>query len=143
MKKFIVFIITAIMLMATATITASAQYAYAYKIPTAREMVVQQSDGQLIPFTETKEYKEAKRLRDKGMGEAFVGLGVELASATIMMLSSNFDDEEVAMLIGGIGVGLGAVVCIVGSCRWAKGETRIRDLRLSYALSGNGIVVTF
>ena len=141
MKKFIVFIVTAIVLMLTASVSVSAQYVY--KIPTAKEMVVQQSDGQLIPFTETTEYKDAKRLRDKGMGESFVGLGVELAGLTIMMLSDNFDDEEVAMLMGGIGVGLGAIVSIVGSCRWIKGETRLRDLRLQYAMSGNGIVITF
>ena len=139
MKNFIVFVVTAIVIAFGASFNANAQYVYPKTEQNEQTMQQGQQSVPFINFMDTQEYKDAKRLRDKGMGEAFIGLGVELAGLTAMMLS----DEDVPMVLGTIGVGGGAILCIVGCCRWVKGETRLRDLRLAYTMTGNSIVVTF
>jgi hypothetical protein len=139
MKKFLIFLVTTFITVLGTAFNTNAQYIYPKTEQNEQTLQQNQQSVPFINFMDTQEYKDAKRLRDKGMGEAFVGLGVELAGLTAMMLS----DEDVPFVLGTIGVGSGAILCIVGCCRWVKGETRLRDLRLAYTMTGNSIVVTF
>ena len=155
MKHFIT-ILSTIILMAVASYTARAQYAYQIPQTTEQGQVVQQ------PFnlTQLPEYQEAKQKENKGRTLFFVGLGTQVVGAGLMLVPVartdtyyNYGSTTTHTEVSGLGmscffIGCASVIAgstmeIIGLCKWMNGVATIRDLRIAYAVTGNGIVVTF
>lgn len=156
MKKFIVFIITAIILAVGTSFTAKAQYVYPQQT-TEQGQVVQQKP---INILQLPEYKAAQDKERKGKTLTFVGLGMQVVGAGLMFVptqtSYTYEDRYgaafvtetnqvgvVCTLIGAASAIAGSVMEVVGICKWINGATTIRDIRIAYSLSNGGIVVAF
>ena len=148
--KHIITIIATIALFVATSVTANAQYA----IPVQNNGVQTERPNLL----QMPEYLEAQKREKAGRTNFFIGLGLQTVGTGLLFvptatytrnIEQGYETREatglgvICPLIGGVFVLTGTVFEIVGLCKWIGGATTMRDLRIAYAFSGNGIVVTF
>jgi hypothetical protein len=118
------------------------------------------SSVQKVNLFALPEYRLAQEKSNKGRTLFFVGLGAQVAGTALMLVptskTTTIEDNhsfytETTLLpfgagcfvIGGITTLTGTILEIIGAVKWINGTVAMRDLRIAYALNGNGVVLMF
>ncbi len=145
MKKFIT-ILSALILMSIAY-TAQAQYISKYRVHTTVEQLQTPETGPEFDLLESPEFKEALEKSQKGHVQFYTGLGLDLLASTLFCVPIICDYEDtitgISYIAGGACLIAGTIFEIAGLSKWISGETTLRNLRIQYAVEGNGIIVAF
>jgi hypothetical protein len=114
-------------------------------------------------------YKNAKWKVKSGKRLFYIGLGIQAAGATMMLLVPAIEDGELGDVLleifpyhgnsdyptricnlaqgftdfGALLAATGIVLETIGGIRWLNGSAKIKDLKFEYVMKGNGILIQF
>lgn len=155
MRNFIIFFFFVCVFLFFFGNTTNAQY-----ITNNPSTQVATEQPQRVNLFDIPEYQEAKQevkdgktlfflgLGCSAIGGALIGLSPSLAATNTWYSSSALMIEHDASaniaLIGGTAFAItGVILNVIGTCKWANGAATIRDIRIAYMISNNGLVVYF